>query len=107
MMGDLETGRAITYTGRIIPIVHASEDGKDGRVHIEFYGKPAANPLVRLAWTDAKGARHTEERNLPRADGRIQPRLIQARVQGRCGGHRAADLVAARRFLETINTTSG
>lgn len=81
MMGDLETGRPITYTGRIIPVVHASEDGKDGRVHIEFYGKPAANPLVRLAWTDAEGRRHHEERNLPVLSGEMQPRLIQARVK--------------------------
>jgi hypothetical protein len=81
MMGDLETGRPITYTGRIIPIVHGSEDGKDGRVHIEFYGKAAANPLVRLAWTDAKGERHKQERTLPALTGEFQPRLIQARVK--------------------------
>ena len=30
MMGDLVAGRAVTYAGRIIPIVHASDDGKDG-----------------------------------------------------------------------------
>jgi hypothetical protein len=41
------------------------EDGQDGRVHIEFYGKAAANPLVRLAWTDAQGKHHKQERNLP------------------------------------------
>ena len=41
MMGDLEAGRSMTYVGRIIPIVHAPEDGKDGRVHIEFYSKAA------------------------------------------------------------------
>lgn len=81
MIGDLETGRPIAYTGRIIPIVHKSEDGKDGRVHIEFFGKAAFNPLVRLAWTDAKGERHTEERNLPPMTGEFQPRLIQARVK--------------------------
>ena len=81
IMGDLETGRPVTYTGRIIPIVHAPEDGKDGHVHIEFYGKPAANPLVRLAWTDAQGRRHKEERNLPALSGEMQPRLIQARVK--------------------------
>ena len=81
MMGDLETGRPIAYTGRIIPIVHASEDGKDGRVHIEFYGKPAANPLVRLAWTDAKGERHKQERNIPALTGEFQPRLIQVRAK--------------------------
>ncbi|MBZ5618575.1 MAG: hypothetical protein LAQ69_07615 [Acidobacteriia bacterium] len=81
MMGDLETGRPISYTGRIIPIVHGSEDGKDGRVHIEFFGKPAANPLVRLSWTDAQGKRHKQERNLPALSGEMQPRLIQARVK--------------------------
>jgi hypothetical protein len=81
MIGDLETGRPIAYTGRIIPIVHASEDGKDGHIHIEYYGKAAANPLVRLAWTDAKGAHHMEERNLPPMTGEFQPRLIQARVK--------------------------
>ncbi len=81
MIGDLETGRPIGYTGRIIPIVHPSEDGKDGHVHIEFYGKAAANPLVRLSWTDAAGAHHTEERNLPPLTGEFQPRLIQARVK--------------------------
>jgi len=81
MMGDLETGRPIQYTGRIIPIVHGSEDGKDGRVHIEFYGKAAANPLVRLSWTDAQGHRHKKERNLPPLTADTQPRLVQARVK--------------------------
>ena len=81
MIGDLETGRPISYTGRIIPIVHGSEDGKDGRVHLEFYGKPAANPLVRLTWTDAQGKHHKQERNLPALSGEMQPRLIQARVK--------------------------
>jgi hypothetical protein len=81
MMGDLESGRPITYTGRIIPIVHGSEDGKDGRVHIEFYGKPAANPLVRLSWTDAQGQRRQQERNLPAITGAMEPRLTQARVK--------------------------
>jgi hypothetical protein len=81
MMGDLETGRPIAYTGRIIPIVHSSEDGKDGRVHIEFYAKAAANPLVRLSWTDAQGRRHKMERNLPALTADTQPRLIGARIK--------------------------
>jgi hypothetical protein len=89
MMGDLESGRPINYTGRIIPVVHGSEDGKDGRVHIEFYGKAEANPLVRLSWTDAQGRPHREERNLPPLTGEFQPRLIQARVQaGKPGAER-------------------
>jgi hypothetical protein len=81
MMGNLEAGRPIQYTGRIIPIVHPSEDGKDGRVHIEFYAKAAANPLVRLSWTDAAGQRHKQERNLPALSGDIEPRLIQVRAK--------------------------
>jgi hypothetical protein len=81
MMGNLEGGRAISYVGRIIPVVHASEEGKDGHVHIEFYGKPAANPVVRLSWTDARGNRQERERNLPVITSDMQPRLIQARVK--------------------------
>ena len=81
MMGDLETGRPLGYIGRVIPIVHRSEDGQDGRVHIEFYGKPEANPLVRLSWTDAQGRSHKQERNLPAIAGEMMPRLVQARVK--------------------------
>nr|HEV7955261.1 M14 family zinc carboxypeptidase [Candidatus Acidoferrales bacterium] len=81
MMGDLETGRPINYIGRVIPIVHASEDGKDGRVHVEFYGKAAANPVVRLSWTDAHGKHQERERNIPVLGGDMMPRLIQARVR--------------------------
>lgn len=80
MMGDLEAGRAVTYVGRIIPIVHAPEDGKDGRVHIEFYAKPAANPMVELKWTDAQGKHHDEKRNFYVLTGAMQPRLIEARA---------------------------
>ena len=96
MIGDLETGRPIAYTGRIIPIVHPSEDGKDGRVHIEFHGKAAANPLVRLSWTDATGERHAEERNLPPMTGEFQPRLIQVRAKaGENGIERLAWILPA------------
>ncbi|HLX42503.1 MAG TPA: M14 family zinc carboxypeptidase [Bryobacteraceae bacterium] len=80
MMGDLMVGRSVTYVGRIIPIVHASDDGKDGHVHIEFYSKPAGSPSVELAWTDAQGKRHEQKRDLWVLQGAMQPRLIQARV---------------------------
>ncbi len=80
MIGDMEAGRAVTYVGRIIPIVHAPDDGKDGHVHIEFYAKPAANPLVELQWTDAQGKHHERKRNLYALTGAMQPRLIEARA---------------------------
>jgi hypothetical protein len=80
MIGDIEMGEHWDYPGRIIPVVHASEDGRDGHVHIEFYGKPAANPVVRLRWTDAEGRRHQEERDLPALRAELNPRLVEARV---------------------------
>ena len=80
-LADLKSGRPENYVGRIIPVMHPSEDGKDGEVHIEFYGKPAANPMVRLSWTDAQGKPQTRERNLPVLTGAFQPRLIGARVK--------------------------
>ena len=80
MMGDLEAGRAINYVGRIIPIVHASEDGKEGHVHLEFYAKAAGGPGVELAWTDAQGERHEKKRDLWALAGAMQPRLIGARA---------------------------
>ena len=86
MMGDLEAGHGIDYPGRIIPVVHPSEDGKDGRVRVEFYGKPAPNPLVRLTWTDARGERHERERNLPALQGPFQSRLVEARIKSGATG---------------------
>ncbi len=81
MLGNLETGKPFTYPGRIITVVHPSEDGHDGRVRVEFYAKPAANPLVRLRWTDAKGAAHERVRDLPAMAGPMLPRLMAARVK--------------------------
>jgi hypothetical protein len=88
MMGHLEANQSIAYPGRILPIVHASEDGKDGRVRIEFYAKAAANPLVRLSWTDAQGKEHERERDLPALTGSaaVQPRLIGARIKDGASG---------------------
>ena len=99
-IGNLKTGRPINYVGRIIPIVHRSEDGQDGRVHIEFYGKPAANPLVRLSWIDANGQRHEKERNLPVMGGDMQPRLIQARVKAEEPGVESLTWLLAADYLD-------
>ncbi|HEX5474111.1 MAG TPA: M14 family zinc carboxypeptidase [Vicinamibacterales bacterium] len=83
MWGRLEVGEPLTYVGRIIPVVHqpAADEGKDGHVRIEFYAKPAPNPLVRLAWTDAQGHPHEQERDLAVVGGKMMPRLIDARVK--------------------------
>ncbi len=100
MMGDLETGRPLGYIGRVIPVVHASDEGQDGRVHIEFYGKPEANPVVRLSWTDAQGQAHKQERNLPALTGEMMPRLIQARVKAGAAGIERLAWIMPADFLE-------
>jgi hypothetical protein len=61
--------------------VHPSDDGHDGHVRVEFYAKPAPNPLVRLRWTDSAGVAHERERDLPAIAGPMLPRLIAARVK--------------------------
>jgi hypothetical protein len=81
MWGRLETGQPINHIGRVIPVVHPPEDGQDGHVRIEFYGKQAPNPLVRLSWTDAQGKPHERERNIPVLTGEMMPRLIQAQIK--------------------------
>ncbi len=88
MWGRLETGQQLTYVGRIIPVVHqpAADEGKDAHARIEFYAKPAPNPLVRLSWTDAQGRQQTRERDIPVLNGRMMPRLIQARVNAGVDG---------------------
>ncbi|HML17434.1 MAG TPA: M14 family zinc carboxypeptidase [Bryobacteraceae bacterium] len=95
MMGDLEAGRALNYVGRIIPIVHAPEDGKDGHVHIEFYSKPAGNPMVELRWTDAAGKHHERRRDLWVLNGAMEPRLIQARTGADAGPESLTWMLAA------------
>jgi Zinc carboxypeptidase len=89
MMGDLMAGRALQYTGRIIPIVHASEDGKDAHVRIEFYAKAAGSPQVEMRWTDAQGIRHERKRDLWVLNGPMQPRLIAARTHAGESGPRS------------------
>ena len=83
MWGRLETGQQINHIGRVIPIVHppAADEGKDGHVRIEFYGKQAPNPLVRLTWTDAQGKAHERERAISVITGEMMPRLIQAHAR--------------------------
>ena len=86
MIGELQAGRPLVHVGRIIPIVHASDDGKDGHVRIEFYAKPAANPQVELHWTGNDGKRHQRRRDLPALAGAFQPRLVQARIKAGATG---------------------
>ena len=80
MMGDLEAGGIFDYLGRVIPVVYPSEEGKDGRVRVEFYAKDGPRPLVSLKWKDSNGAAHEQRQDLPPLSVG-QPQLVAARVR--------------------------
>jgi hypothetical protein len=85
MLGTLESTGIFDYLGRVIPVVYPSTDGLDGQIKIQFYSKDGPHPLVRLAWTDADGHEHHEERDLPALKMEM-PRLVAARVRAGVSG---------------------
>ncbi|MCU1297987.1 MAG: hypothetical protein JWO91_2265 [Acidobacteriaceae bacterium] len=80
MFGDLLSNGKMDYQGRVIPVVYPSRDGEDGQVRIEFYGKDAAQPRVRLTWRETEnGEEHEKIRKFPMlALGK--PKLVAARL---------------------------
>jgi hypothetical protein len=85
MLGTLESTGVFDYMGRVIPVVYPSTEGQDGQIKIQFYAKDGPHPLVRLAWKDAAGRAHQEERNLP-ALKMDMPRLVAARLRAGASG---------------------
>jgi len=76
MFGDLISTAAMDYMGRILPVAHVSEEGKDGHVRVEFYAKDASRPHVRLAWQEKAGdPEQVQERDLPLI-ANTNPRLV-------------------------------
>lgn len=81
MFGDLISTAAMDYMGRILPVAHLSEEGKDGHVRVEFYAKDASRPHVRLAWHEKAGDPEQERsRDLPLI-ANISPRLVGLRLE--------------------------
>jgi hypothetical protein len=79
IFGNTFSTGIMDYMGRILPVAHLSEEGKDPHVRVEFYSTDAAHPQVKLAWA-ADGKEDTLERDLPPlAAG--DPRLLAAHVQ--------------------------
>jgi len=80
MLGDLVSNGLMDYQGRVIPVAYLPQDGQDGHVRIEFYGKDAGYPQVRLAWRfEGDPAEHEKVRKLP-ALAVGNPRLVAARL---------------------------
>ncbi len=79
IFGNTFSTGIMDYMGRVVPIAHLSDEGKDPHVRVEFYSADASHPQVKLAWK-AGGAGDEWSRDLPPL-GEGDPRLIAARVQ--------------------------
>ncbi|WP_263381421.1 M14 family metallopeptidase [Granulicella arctica] len=86
MFGDLISTGSMDYMGRILPVAHKSEEGKDGHVRVEFYAKDASRPHVMLAWHEkADDAEKHRERDLPLI-ANTNPRLVGLRLHAGADG---------------------
>ena len=92
-MGNLEAGRAINYAGRIIPIVHRSEDGQDG-------GQPV---LLQPVAQPHEGEAVEPVVVLQRREQGLVPRLPPALESHDAGGP-APDVARALREVLTTET---
>jgi len=79
VMGRMATGQALSYPGRVIPIVHPKADGKPGSAHITFTGFDAPHPRVSVEYTERGGRPQEMRRDLP-AVSIDRPTPLQARV---------------------------
>ncbi len=57
VMGRFTRGAALTYPGRIIPVMHPRADGKPGRAKISLTGFDAARPSVVVEYVERNGRR--------------------------------------------------
>lgn len=78
IFGNTFSTGIMDYMGRVVPIAHLSDEGKDPHVRVEFYGTDAAHPAVKLAWK-AGAAGDEWSRDLP-AIGEGDPRLVAVQV---------------------------
>ena len=64
LLGRVGGGAALSYPGRIIPIVRPRPDGKTGRAKITFTGFGAAQPRVEVKYTERGGWEKKERREI-------------------------------------------
>jgi hypothetical protein len=79
IFGNTFSTGIMDYMGRIVPIAHLSDEGKDPRIHVEFYGSDASHPQVKLAWK-AGDAGDEFKRDLSALEAG-DPRLVATRIQ--------------------------
>jgi len=65
VLGRMARGQALSYPGRVIPIVRPKSDGKPGLAKITFTGFGAAGPMVTLTYKERGKFEVEERRNIP------------------------------------------
>jgi hypothetical protein len=85
IFGNTFSSGIMDYMGRVLPVAHLSDEGKDPRVKVEFYASDAAHPQVKLAWKVKSGdVEESWTREMP-AVAAGDPRLVALRVKSGAG----------------------
>ena len=66
VMGRFTRGAGLTYPGRVIPLVHATADGKPGRAKISVTGFDAPRPSVVVEYVDRDGRAGEARLDIPK-----------------------------------------
>jgi hypothetical protein len=91
VMGRFTRGAALTYPGRVIPIVHAKADGKAGRAKISVTGFDAARPSVVVQYVERSGRRGEVHLDIPKIAVE-RPQTLAATVRASRDGIERLDL---------------
>lgn len=66
VLGRYTRGPALTYPGRVIPIVRPKNDGMPGTAHVTFTGFLSSRPKVAIEYVEEGGARGVLEMDVPK-----------------------------------------
>jgi zinc carboxypeptidase len=91
VMGRFTRGAALTYPGRVIPIVHPKADGKAGRAKISVTGFDAPRPSIIVEYTERNGRRGDVHLDIPKI-AVDRPQTLAATVRAGRDGIERLDL---------------
>ena len=91
VMGRFTRGAALTYPGRIIPVMHPRADGKPGRAKISLTGFDAARPSVVVEYVERNGRRGDARLDIPKI-AVDRPQTLAATVRAGRDGVERLDL---------------
>ncbi len=91
VMGRFTRGAALTYPGRIIPVMHPKADGKPGRAKISITGFDAIRPCVLVEYTERSGQKGELRLDIPKIAVE-RPQTLGARVRAGQDGVDRLDL---------------